>query len=144
MIHMAVLLTSRNCTSPNSPSSDTHAYAASLCRKSWHNVISSLLNNDPIFHGLYNTPLNKNNYFLKKKAPSQSASRLWQRRNRITSDDKSIDMNNFQAKLRISHRQCATRTSVRVTVLQLILPTRSGYKRKHFLSILLTCMCRGF
>lgn len=54
------LLTSRNCTSPNSPSSDTHAYAASLCRKSWHNVISSLLNNDPIFHGFRNTTQNKN------------------------------------------------------------------------------------
>ena len=97
MIHMVALLTSRNCTSPSSPSSDTHAYAASLCRKSWHNVISSLLNNDPIFHGFCNTTQNKKWInSTTEKGPSQSASRLWQRRNQITYGDKSIDMNNFQ------------------------------------------------
>lgn len=42
------ILTSRNWTNPNSPNSDTHAYAASLCKKSWHNVISSLRNNEPM------------------------------------------------------------------------------------------------
>lgn len=52
-------LTSRNWTKPSSPSSETQAYAASLCRKSWHKVISSLRNNDPIF-SVVNWPLLQN------------------------------------------------------------------------------------
>lgn len=80
-VYINHILTSRNCTSPNSPSSDTQAYAASLCRKSWHKVISSLLNNEPI---LIFFPWHYTKKYIKWGAPSlESASRLRRRRNRI-------------------------------------------------------------
>lgn len=43
-----MVLTSLNWTKPSSPSSDTHAYAASLCKNNWHRAISSLRNNEPM------------------------------------------------------------------------------------------------
>ena len=48
LIRCLIKLTSLNCTRPSSPSSDTHAYAASDCKNSWHSVISSLRNKLPI------------------------------------------------------------------------------------------------
>jgi len=49
IIENVIMLTSRNCTRPSSPSSETQAYAASLWRNSWHKVISSLRKSEPIF-----------------------------------------------------------------------------------------------
>lgn len=45
---MSFLLTSRNWTVPDSPSSDTDVYAASGCINSWQSAISSLRNIEPI------------------------------------------------------------------------------------------------